>query len=45
MCAYKLCTVEFKWFGIQGKVEKYIQSVNMIIIELIKKIMIIFESY
>ena len=37
MCAYKLCTVEFKWFGIQGKVEKYIQSVNMIIIELNKE--------
>ena len=28
MCAYKLCSVEFKWFGIQSKVEKYIQSVN-----------------
>ena len=28
MCAYKLCTVEFKWFGLQGTVEKYIQSVN-----------------
>ena len=27
MCAYKLCTVEFKWFGIQGKVEKFIQNV------------------
>lgn len=26
MCAYKLCTVEFKWFGIQGRVEKFIQS-------------------
>jgi hypothetical protein len=37
MCAYKLCTVEFKWFGIQGKVEKYIQSVNIIIIELNKE--------
>jgi len=26
MCAYKLCTVEFKWFGLQGRVEKFIQS-------------------
>lgn len=26
MCAYKLCTVEFKWFGLQTKVEKYIQN-------------------
>lgn len=26
MCAYKLCTVEFKWFGLQGKVEKFIQN-------------------
>jgi len=27
MCAYKLVTCEFKWFGLQNKVEKYIQSV------------------
>lgn len=26
MCAYKLCTVEFKWFGLQGKIEKFIQN-------------------
>ncbi|RMZ94909.1 phosphatidylinositol transfer alpha isoform [Brachionus plicatilis] len=26
MCAYKLVTVEFKWFGLQGKVEKFIQN-------------------
>lgn len=26
MCAYKLCTVEFKWFGLQGKIEKFIQT-------------------
>lgn len=26
MCAYKLCTVEFKWLGLQGKVEKFIQN-------------------
>lgn len=27
MCVYKLCTVEFKWFGLQEKVERYIQKV------------------
>ena len=27
MCAYKLVTVEFKWFGLQGTVEKKIQDV------------------
>jgi len=26
MCAYKLVTVEFKWFGLQGRVEKFIQN-------------------
>jgi hypothetical protein len=26
MCAYKLCTVEFKWFGLQTRVEKFIQT-------------------
>jgi len=26
MCAYKLVTVEFKWFGIQSRVEKFIQK-------------------
>ncbi|ELU07067.1 hypothetical protein CAPTEDRAFT_164238 [Capitella teleta] len=26
MCAYKLVTVEFKWWGLQTKVEKYIQK-------------------
>ena len=26
MCAYKLVTVEFKWFGFQGRVEKFIQN-------------------
>ncbi len=29
MCAYKLCTVEFKWFGLQGRVEKFIQTVSL----------------
>nr|XP_046245230.1 phosphatidylinositol transfer protein alpha isoform-like [Scatophagus argus] len=28
MCAYKLVTVEFKWFGLQGKVEKMIHKVE-----------------
>jgi hypothetical protein len=26
MCAYKLVTVKFKWFGLQGRVEQYIQK-------------------
>lgn len=26
MCVYKLCTVEFKWFGLSSRVEKFIQS-------------------
>ncbi len=30
MCAYKLCTVEFKWFGLQTRVEKFIQTVCVI---------------
>ena len=28
MCAYKLVTCEFKWFGLSGKIENYIQKVN-----------------
>ncbi len=28
MCCYKLVTVEFKWFGLQGRVEKFIQQVR-----------------
>lgn len=27
MCAYKLVTVKFKWFGLQNKVEGFIQKV------------------
>ena len=30
MCAYKLVTAEFKWFGLQTSVEKLIHSVNFI---------------
>jgi hypothetical protein len=30
MCAYKLVTVEFKWFGLQNRVEKFIQNVCLI---------------
>lgn len=26
MCAYKLVTVEFKWFGLQSRIETYIQK-------------------
>uniref|UniRef100_A0A3Q3RQG4 Phosphatidylinositol transfer protein alpha isoform n=1 Tax=Mastacembelus armatus TaxID=205130 RepID=A0A3Q3RQG4_9TELE len=28
MCAYKLVTVEFKWMGLQGKMENFIQKVE-----------------
>ena len=28
MCAYKLVSVEFKWFGLQSKIEKFIMNVN-----------------
>lgn len=28
MCIYKLITVEFKWWGIQSRVEEYIQKVS-----------------
>ena len=28
MCAYKLVTIEFKWFGLQNNVEKLVQTVN-----------------
>ena len=31
MCAYKLVSCEFKWFGLQSKVEKFIQGVNKFI--------------
>ena len=30
MCAYKLVTVEFKWFGLQTSVEKLLHNVNFI---------------
>ena len=29
MCAYKLVTVEFKWWGLQGRIEKFIQAVSL----------------
>ena len=28
MCAYKLVTVEFKWWGLQGRIEKFTGSVR-----------------
>lgn len=28
MCAYKLVTVKFKWWGLQNKVENFIQKVG-----------------
>lgn len=30
MCAYKLVTVKFKWWGLQNKVENFIQKVNCV---------------
>ena len=30
MTAYKLVTIEFKWMGIQNKVEKYIMETGKI---------------
>lgn len=29
MCAYKLCRVEFKYWGIQGRVEQFIHDVGL----------------
>lgn len=28
MCAYKLVTIKFKWWGLQNKVENFIQKVR-----------------
>ena len=28
MCAYKLVTIKFKWWGLQSKVENFIQKVK-----------------
>lgn len=30
MCAYKLVTVKFKWWGLQNKIENFIQKVSRI---------------
>lgn len=30
MCAYKLVTVKFKWWGLQNKVENFIQKVSSV---------------
>lgn len=32
MCAYKLVTVKFKWWGLQNKVENFIQKVSMLLL-------------
>ena len=31
MCAYKLVTIEFVWFGLQSIVESWIQKVGKIV--------------
>lgn len=28
MCAYKLVTIKFKWWGLQNKIENFIQKVR-----------------
>ena len=28
MCSYKLVTCEFKWFGVQNRIESFIQKVS-----------------
>lgn len=35
MCAYKLCKVEFRYWGMQTKIEKFIHEVGMFIISYI----------
>ena len=30
MCAYKLVTIKFKWWGLQSKVENFIQKVKSV---------------
>lgn len=32
MCAYKLCKVEFRYWGMQTKIEKFIHEVGKLII-------------
>lgn len=32
MCAYKLVTVKFKWWGLQNKVENFIQKVSLLLL-------------
>jgi len=50
MCCYKLVTVEFKWWGLQNKVEKFIHRVINIaysVIDLtilrVKKLLVVLE--
>jgi len=30
MCAYKLCKVEFRYWGMQGKIERFIHDIGML---------------
>lgn len=32
MCAYKMCYVEFKYWGMQTKIERFIDDIGMIMI-------------
>ncbi|UYV71421.1 PITPNB, partial [Cordylochernes scorpioides] len=35
MCAYKLVTIEFKWFGLQNKVESFLQRVSPVLLHVL----------
>lgn len=37
MCAYKLCRVEFKYWGMQNKIEKFIHDCGMQTVQLFQK--------
>lgn len=43
MCAYKLVTVKFKWWGLQTKVENLIHEVRLIFF--LNIVMIIAQMY
>lgn len=47
MCAYKLVTVEFKWLGLQGKMESFIQRVlcSFFIFVFCEKLWFFFKIY
>jgi Phosphatidylinositol transfer protein len=44
MCAYKLCKVEFRYWGMQSKIEKFIHDVGEFVIEQVEILFIIASS-